>query len=93
MNGYQLATYINDYNMNTADKSVLYSQDELDYYKTNSQSWLEQAWKASYVTRHALNVSGGNEKATYFAVLLTTNKMVISIKLILIVGHSVPVLM
>jgi hypothetical protein len=67
MNGYQLATYINDYNMNTADKSVLYSQDELDYYKTNSQSWLEQAWKASYVTRHALNVSGGNEKATYFA--------------------------
>lgn len=67
MNGYQLATYINDYNMNTADKSVLYSQDELDYYKANSQSWLEQAWKASYVTRHTLNVSGGNEKATYFA--------------------------
>lgn len=67
MNGYQLATYINDYNMNTADKSVLYSQDELDYYKANSQSWLDQAWKASYVTRHALNVSGGNEKATYFA--------------------------
>ncbi|MDI9861149.1 SusC/RagA family TonB-linked outer membrane protein [Flectobacillus roseus] len=67
MNGYQLATYINDYNMNTADKSVLYSQDELDYYKTNSQSWLEQAWKASYVTRHTLNVSGGNDKATYFA--------------------------
>jgi hypothetical protein len=46
---------------------VLYSQDELDYFKTNSQSWLEQAWKSSYTTRHALNVSGGTEKATYFA--------------------------
>ncbi|PAC28888.1 TonB-dependent receptor [Flectobacillus sp. BAB-3569] len=67
MNGYELATYRNSYNTGTTNTSLLYSQDELDYFKTNSQSWLEQAWKSSYTTRHALNVSGGTEKATYFA--------------------------
>ncbi|MEA5404846.1 TonB-dependent receptor [Arcicella sp. DC2W] len=67
MNGYELATYVNDYNFKTTNPSILYSQDELDYFKANSQDWLSQAWKSSSVTRHALNVSGGTEKATYFA--------------------------
>eukprot|EP01137_Pigoraptor_chileana_P008111 Opistho-2@54504 len=67
MNGYELATYVNDYNFKTTTPSILYSQDELDYFKANSQDWLSQAWKSSSVTRHALNVSGGTEKATYFA--------------------------
>lgn len=72
MNGYQLATYTNDYNFMGGKKatdvnSVIYTQDELDYFKANSQDWLSQAWKSSYVARHTLNVSGGTEKATYFA--------------------------
>ncbi|MBB6003761.1 TonB-dependent receptor [Arcicella rosea] len=67
MNGYELATYINDYNFKTTTPNILYSQDELDYFKANSQDWLSQAWKSSSVTRHAFNVSGGTDKATYFA--------------------------
>lgn len=67
MNGYELATYVNDYNFKTTNPSILYSQDELDHFKANSQDWLSQAWKSSSVTRHAFNVSGGTDKATYFA--------------------------
>ncbi len=67
MNGYELATYSNSYNMGSTDPKVFFAQDELDYFKDNSKSWLEQAWKPSYVMRHAFNVSGGNDRATYFA--------------------------
>ena len=72
MNGYELATYTNNYNFVGGKKatdvnSLIYTQDELDHYKANSQDWLSMAWKPSNVVRHALNVSGGSEKATYFA--------------------------
>ncbi|GGF11562.1 SusC/RagA family TonB-linked outer membrane protein [Hymenobacter cavernae] len=70
MNGYQQAIYLND--MNRAggkldtDNSI-YTQDELDHFQQNNTNWLKQAWKPAMVTRHALNVSGGSERATYFA--------------------------
>ena len=70
MNGYELATYTNDYNLaggKSATDPVIYTQDELDYFKQNSFDWLKAAWQASTVTRHALNVSGGTERATYYA--------------------------
>lgn len=72
MNGYELATFANDYNFIGGKKatdanSVIYTQDELDHFKANSQDWLSLAWKPSHVTRHALSVSGGNDRATYFA--------------------------
>ncbi|WP_218160696.1 SusC/RagA family TonB-linked outer membrane protein [Arsenicibacter rosenii] len=70
MNGYQLATYTNDYNFaggKSATDASIYTQDELDYFKANNTDWLKMAWKPSSVTRHALNVSGGTERATYFA--------------------------
>ncbi len=70
MNGYQLATYTNDYNFaggKTPTDASIYTQDELDYFKANNTDWLKMAWKPSSVTRHALNVSGGTERATYFA--------------------------
>lgn len=72
MNGYELATYLNDFNgpngknvQNTP--STFYQDDELAYFKEHNYDWLDMAWKKSYVTRHALNVSGGTDKATYFA--------------------------
>jgi len=70
MNGFEHATYLNDLNA-TAGRPVtdplIYSPDELAYFKENNTDWLRTAWKPSTVQRHALNVSGGNEKATYFA--------------------------
>ena len=50
MNGYELATFANDYNFIGGKKatdanSVIYTQDELDYFKANSQDWLSLAWK------------------------------------------------
>jgi TonB-linked SusC/RagA family outer membrane protein len=44
-----------------------YSPDELDHFSKNSEDHLKKAWQSSYIMRHALNVSGGTDKATYFA--------------------------
>lgn len=68
MNGYELATYLNDYNISRGQSTSpdIYSQDELDYFKAHNYDWLDMAWKSSLVSRHTLNASGGTEKATYF---------------------------
>ncbi|CAN5547268.1 TonB-dependent receptor [soil metagenome] len=70
MNGFEQATYMNDLNYaagKLATDPLIYTPDELAYFKNNNTDWLRTAWKPSTVSRHALNVSGGNEKATYFA--------------------------
>ncbi|MBO0947910.1 SusC/RagA family TonB-linked outer membrane protein [Fibrella forsythiae] len=70
MNGYEQATYLNDLNYaagKLATDPLIYTPDELAYFKNNNTDWLRTAWQPSTVQRHALNVSGGNEKATYFA--------------------------
>ncbi|RRB02440.1 SusC/RagA family TonB-linked outer membrane protein [Larkinella rosea] len=70
MNGFEQATYLNDLNFaagKTATDPLIYTPDELAHFKSNNTDWLRQAWQPSTVQRHALNVSGGNEKATYFA--------------------------
>lgn len=75
MNGYQQAQYLNDYlggskNWDTAATAALatyYTPDELEYYKTHNYDWLEKAWQKSFEMRHTLNISGGNDRATYFA--------------------------
>lgn len=77
MNGYELATYTNDYNFaggKAASDPLIYSPDELDYFKKNNLDWLRTAWKPSSVQRHALNVSGGNERSTYFASVSYNNQ-------------------
>jgi TonB-linked SusC/RagA family outer membrane protein len=77
MSGLQHAQYLNDYNIvggkttkdangNYTDASI-YSPDELTYFANNNTNWLREAWKPAVVTRHALNVSGGTDRATYFA--------------------------
>jgi len=70
MNGVQLASYLNDYNKTrglAATDPEYYSQDELEHFKNNNYDWFDMAWKPSMNTRHALNISGGTEKATFFA--------------------------
>ncbi|MDF2190438.1 TonB-dependent receptor [Paraflavitalea sp. CAU 1676] len=78
MNGLQQATYLNSLVM--AEKNYIadgtngyktdarwYTDDELEHFKNNSTNWLEEAWQPATTMRHALNISGGSEKATYFA--------------------------
>lgn len=44
-----------------------FAPDELEHFKTINHDWLEPAWKKAHNTRHTINVSGGTDKATYFA--------------------------
>jgi TonB-linked SusC/RagA family outer membrane protein len=70
MNAEQYTHYMNDYYTVAGNKPsdpYFYTEDELDYFKTHSWNWLDEAWKTSTVSKHSLNLSGGTEKATYFA--------------------------
>ncbi len=75
MSGYNQAVYLNDYSYGqknwdlTATEALqtYYTKDELDYFKTKDYNWLSDAWQQSTETRHALNISGGSDKATFFA--------------------------
>lgn len=44
-----------------------YTDDELEYFRNNSYNWLDESWKQPVVTRHSINVNGGNERIRYFA--------------------------
>jgi TonB-linked SusC/RagA family outer membrane protein len=70
MDAVQHATWMNDYNLERGRQSSdneIYSPDELEHFRHNNYNWLKAAWKPAIVTRHAFNVSGGSERATYFA--------------------------
>jgi TonB-linked SusC/RagA family outer membrane protein len=75
MTGYQQAQYLNDFNggsknWDTTATNALaayYTQDELAYFKTHNYEWLPMAWSSAHNMRHTLNISGGSDKATYFA--------------------------
>ncbi|WDF69068.1 SusC/RagA family TonB-linked outer membrane protein [Sphingobacterium oryzagri] len=49
------------------EENNFFSADELEHFKTIDHDWLDAAWSPSHLTQHALNASGGTEKATYFA--------------------------
>ncbi|WP_304198371.1 SusC/RagA family TonB-linked outer membrane protein [Flavobacterium alvei] len=44
-----------------------FSAAELEQMKSLDYNWLEEAWKPALQQKHSLNVSGGTEKATYYA--------------------------
>lgn len=73
LNAYEFAQYVNimngpnGYKQSLTDPQYGFSADELEYFKTLKNTYLEDEWSASYNMRHNLNVSGGSEKATYFA--------------------------
>lgn len=45
----------------------MFSDDELNQMKSLNYNWLDHAWKSAFTQRHSVNVSGGTDKATYFA--------------------------
>jgi TonB-linked SusC/RagA family outer membrane protein len=71
MNGYQQATLLNDMIIaakgDTLANQAWYTSDELEYFKDHNYDWLDMGWQKAFETRHALNVSGGSDRATYFA--------------------------
>jgi TonB-linked SusC/RagA family outer membrane protein len=73
LSAYDFGTYFNIMNGPNGSNSPVtntnrfFSQDELDYFKTINHDWLDPVWKSATNTRHTLNVSGGADKATYFA--------------------------
>lgn len=46
-----------------------FTDDEMAYFANpaNNTDWLREAWQTSAVQRHAVSVSGGTDKATFFA--------------------------
>ncbi len=50
-----------------AEANDLYSINELYDMSQADYNWLDEAWKASITQRHSLGVSGGSDRATYYA--------------------------
>lgn len=75
MTGYQHAQWLNDYvwgnrkgdSVAMLADPVYYTSDEMEYFKSVNYNWLDQAWQKAYETRHTLNLSGGSDRATFFA--------------------------
>lgn len=72
MNAVEYANYYNIMNgpngHNRANTSqYFFSPDEIEYYKTLNYDTLDDYWQASNNQKHALNISGGTDKATFFA--------------------------
>ena len=73
LTGSAYGRFANSFNLasnkvNGADKSnKLYSDAELTEMDNLNYDWLDEAWSSASSMNHSLNVSGGSEKATYFA--------------------------
>lgn len=82
LSAYEHAVYLNDRAMqgyvnsliwnpdsnpqHPSEKSSWYADDELAHFKGMSSSFLDDAWRTPYATRHALNITGGSERVRYF---------------------------
>jgi TonB-linked SusC/RagA family outer membrane protein len=63
-------TYKNGVNADDGYFSTnIFTDDEIEYYKNpaNQHNLLDEAWKTPISTNHAVNISGGTDKVTYFA--------------------------
>ena len=72
MSAYDFALYMNVMNGPNGAKANpgvdnFFTQDELDHFRKINYDWLDPVWKSASNMRHTLNVSGGANKATYFA--------------------------
>lgn len=82
MSGLQLATWLNDYEQGKYNYTVTpegyingdinnkdanyYTPDELAYFANHNNNFVKQAFKPAITAREAINVSGGNDRTTYF---------------------------
>jgi TonB-linked SusC/RagA family outer membrane protein len=46
---------------------AVFTDDEIEYYKTHEYDLLNEAWQTPVTNNHAINVSGGNSYTSYFA--------------------------
>ncbi|MBL7742188.1 MAG: SusC/RagA family TonB-linked outer membrane protein [Chitinophagaceae bacterium] len=69
LTAYQHAKMLNDgYELNNTAVASRFSQADLDRLRSMpDRSWYDDIWKAGQVTRHTINVTGGSERATFFA--------------------------
>ena len=49
------------------EANKLFSDSELEQMKSLNYDWMKEAWSSAFTMQHSLNVSGGTNKATYFA--------------------------
>ncbi|SHF74610.1 TonB-linked outer membrane protein, SusC/RagA family [Flavobacterium fluvii] len=66
-NYYNIMNGPNGYNRPVNSPQYFFSPDEIEYYKTLKYDQMEDYWHASNNQKHSLNISGGTEKATFFA--------------------------
>jgi len=75
LNAYEFAQYFSilngpngyDREKNDINDDYVFSDDEMEYFRTHNYNWLDEAWSSATTQRHNLNVSGGTAKSTYFA--------------------------
>lgn len=68
MNAYEYGLFNNRFwSPKQTDKKYFFSDEELEQMKNLNYDWLDKAWEKGLSTQHSLNVSGGSERATYYA--------------------------
>lgn len=68
MNAYETGLYTNRILRATGSEAqLMYSDQELEAMKSLNYDWLDKAWSSSVSQRHSVDVSGGSDRATYFA--------------------------
>lgn len=68
MNAYETGVFTNRILRATGSlEQSMYSAQELEAMKSLNYDWLDKAWSSAISQRHSVDVSGGSERATYFA--------------------------
>ncbi|WP_346238626.1 SusC/RagA family TonB-linked outer membrane protein [Niabella insulamsoli] len=68
MSAYEHGIFSNRFfRANGSSVNALYSDSELEAMKSLNYDWLKEAWQPGGAMQHSVNVSGGAERATYFA--------------------------
>lgn len=68
MNAYDYGVFSNRFGRAAGWPSTsFYSDAELNSMKSLNYDWLNQAWKSAGLMQHSVNVTGGSDRATYFA--------------------------
>jgi len=68
MNAYDNYVFTNNANLQLvpATDPSIYTPDELDYFKTHSNDWVNDTWRNPWNTSHNLSASGGSKVARYY---------------------------
>lgn len=67
LTAFEHATLLNNkYLHRPAWNGMVYSEEEMEYLKNNNNNWVDEVWQSSSLQRHAVNVSGGTDKITFF---------------------------